>query len=339
MFRISKSILVLGAIGALVACKESSQQTVDVVSVVTETADESLLTASRHYVGTIEESSATAVSFVSAGIIRSMAVSEGQSVGKGQLLATLDDTQARNMLAAAEADMHQADDALSRMKQLHESNTLPELKWVEVQSQVEKAKAQLEIARKNLADCSIYAPVSGVVGTKIMNVGETALPSEPVLSILNIDKVKVKVSIPEKEIGQIDASTATTFTVEALGGRSYQGGTIEKGISSDALTHTYDIRINAANADRKLLPGMVAKVTVAQDSVQAQSITLPFRCVQQSADGQHFVWTVSQGKAHRSTVTLGDVVQDRIAVLSGLKKGDKVITSGYQKVSEGKEVK
>lgn len=324
----------------LTSCKKESTYTVDPVTVTTEVAGTSATNLSRTYVGTIEESAATSISFNANGTIKSIVVSEGQSVSKGQLLAMLDDTQARNMLAMSEAGMHQAEDALARMKKLHDQGTLPDLKWVEVESQVAQAAAQLEIARKNVADCAIYAPVSGVVGKKLMSEGETAMPSRPVLSILNIDEVKVRVSIPEKEIGRITATTPTAFSVEALGGRTYKGGKIEKGVAADELTHTYDIRIAAANADRQLMPGMVAKVqlTTGSGSEEPQAITLPLRAVQQSADGQYFVWVVTGGKAHRQGVEIGSTTGNRICILSGVEEGEKVIVSGYHKVSEGKEV-
>ena len=126
------------------------------------------------YVGIVEEREATAVSFTGMGVVRRVLVSEGQAVGRGQLLAEMDDTQARNTLAAAEAAAMQADDALQRMTMLHDAGSLPEQQWVEVQSKVAQARAQLEAARKNLADCRLTAPVSGVVGTRSVKAGETA---------------------------------------------------------------------------------------------------------------------------------------------------------------------
>ena len=325
-------------LSVLSACQEKRQEAPVALTVVTETVSEGNISSGRQYVGTVEEESATTVSFTGSGIVKTLAVSEGQHVRKGQLVAVLDDTQARNMLAASEASMRQAEDALARMKQLHEANTLPDMKWVEVQSKVDQARAQLDIARKNLADCSIYAPVGGVVGSKMLNAGETALPSQPVASILNIDKVKVKVSIPEREIGQITASTPTTVTIQALGGKTFEGGKIEKGVTADALTHTYDIKIGVENGQHELLPGMVANVLLGQTDQEAQ-ISVPVRAVQQSADGKTFVWAVQDGKAHRSVVALGAMTGNRIVVADGLNVGDKVITAGYQKVSEGSEVK
>ena len=291
------------------------------------------------YVGMVEEREATAVSFTGMGVVKRVLVREGQAVGKGQLLAEMDDTQARNLLSGAEAQMTQANDALARYKMLHDNGSLPEVQWVEIQSKVAQAKSQLEVAKKNLADCRLVAPVSGVIGKKLIGAGETALPSQAIVNILDISSVKVKVAVPEAEVGGINAHTPTSIVVEAIKG-SFQGGQIEKGVQADALTHTYDIRINVANGDRKLLPGMVANVRFLSDGSQAvDSKMVPVTAVQRKSDGSLFVWTVGKDRtAHRTTVTIGQPQGNYVSVFDGLNTGDRIATEGYQKLSEGTKV-
>ena len=290
------------------------------------------------FVGIVEEHEATAVSFTGMGVVRRVLVSEGQPVGRGQLLAEMDDTQASNTLAAAEAAVMQANDALQRMTILHESGSLPEQQWVEVQSKVAQARAQHEAAQKNLADCRLVAPVSGIVGTRYVKAGETALPSQAVVTLLDISRVKVKVSIPEAEINGIDATTPSTVEVAAAG-KEVEGGRIEKGVQADPLTHTYDIRINVPNPDRRLLPGMVANVAFAPQEDDSTEPTLPVTCIQKRADGTLFAWVVADDStAHRQTLTIDQMTGNRIAITSGISRGQRVITEGYQKLSEGNKV-
>ena len=291
------------------------------------------------YVGIVEEREATAVSFTGMGVVKRVLVSEGQAVGRGQLLAEMDDTQARNLLSNAEATMTQANDALERYGMLHKNGSLPEVRWVEIESKVAQAKSQLEVAKKNLADCRLTAPVSGIIGQKQIGAGETAVPSQAVVSILDISSVKVKVAVPEAEIGDINSSTPTTIKVEAING-SFQGGRIEKGVQADALTHTYDIRINVANPDRKLLPGMVASVRFISEGSQAiSSKMIPVTSVQKKSDGSLFVWTVDKkNTAHRTTVTIGNTQNNYVSIINGLNMGDRIVTEGYQKLSEGVKV-
>ena len=308
--------------------------------VKTEVASTAMSMNGQTYVGMVEECEATAVSFTGMGVVKRVLVNEGQAVGRGQLIAEMDDTQARNLLSGAEATLAQANDALERYKMLHDAGSLPEVQWVEIQSKVAQAKSQYEVARKNLADCRLTAPVSGVIGKKLIGAGETALPSQAVVTILDISSVKVKVAIPETEIGGISGNTSSIIKVEAIG-RSFEGGRIEKGVQADALTHTYDIRIHVANRERKLLPGMVASVLFSSDKreVKSEKLSMPVTAVQKQADGNLFVWTVGKDStAHRTTITTGETLGNRIVVASGISEGERIVTEGYQKLSEGTKV-
>ncbi len=194
------------------------------------------------------------------------------------------------------------------------------------------------MAKKALEDCRLTAPVSGVIGSISLRAGETALTSVPVCTVLDISRVKVKVSVSEREIGSITPNTPTTVSVQAAGKQNLQGGTIEKGVTADAVTRTYDIRILLPNADGALLPGMVASVSV-QEEAAAERITLPVTAVQENIDGSKFVWLVEQGKAKRQRVSIGGLTGNRVVITDGLQKGQQVIVEGYQKVSEGENVR
>ena len=335
-----KSILMLLGVMLICSCTSKQEQNAKAPTrVTTEVVSTAMNANSQTYVGIVEECEATAVSFTSMGVVKRMLVNEGQAVAKGQLIAEMDDTQARNLLSGAEAQMAQANDALERYKMLHDNGSLPEVQWVEIQSKVAQAKSQLEVARKNLADCRLVAPVGGIVGKRLVGAGETALPSQAVINILDISTVKVKVAIPEAEISSIGANTSSIIRVEAVNG-SFTGGKIEKGVQADALTHTYDIRIQVTNGERKLLPGMVASVQfVAVAQQQTQQLLVPVTAVQKKADGSLFVWTVSgDSTAHRTAVTTGETTGNRIVVTTGINDGNRVVTEGYQKLSEGTKV-
>lgn len=366
----AKIILSLSLALMLVACgKKSENQEKAPVKVKTEQVSTSFEGAGQTYVGVVEESEATAVSFTSLGVVRRMLVSEGQYVGRGQLLAEMDPTtmtngvtaaeattsQAHDMVEQAKATYAQAKDAYDRMKLLHDNGSLPEIKWIEMETKLQQAETMLKsaqssvrsataterIARKTLADTRLIAPVSGVIGKKQVNAGETAMPSQAVVTILNINTVKVKVAVPEAEVASIGENTRSMVRVEAAN-KQMPGGRVEKGVLADAMTHTYDIRVNVANSDHKLLPGMVANVTLYTgrksdgSSVSAGGVTVPVNCVQRRADGSHFVWVVNKdNKAHRQTVTLGPTSENRVYIIDGLSDGLRVVVDGYQKLSEG----
>ena len=316
---------------------DEKQKNAAPMSVRSEVVQHSSDIHTKNYIGIVEEESAISVGFTGSGTISKVCVSEGEMVRKGQLIAEIDKTQAENMLIAAKAQMEQASDAYKRLKQLHDNNSLPEMEWVEVQSKVQQAEASLEMAKKSLADCSIYAPENGIIGKGVMNVGEVVLPALPVAKILVINHVKVRASIPEKEIAGITSASSSKITLDALAGQTFEGGKIEKCIDANNSTHTYDIKVNVKNSERQLLPGMVAHVQI-HHATQQEVITVPITSVRKNANGEYFVWTNKGGKAHRATVTTGNATGNRIVVLTGLQQGDVVITEGYQKLSEGMEV-
>ena len=330
--------MLLGVMLISSCTSKKEQNTKAPTRVETEVVSTAMNANGQTYVGIVEECEATAVSFTGMGVVKRMLVNEGQAVSRGQLIAEMDDTQARNLLSGAEAQMTQANDALSRYKMLHDNGSLPEVQWVEIQSKVAQAKSQLEVAKKNLSDCRLVAPVSGIVGKRLVGAGETAMPSQAVVSILDISTVKVKVAIPEAEISGIGANTSSTIKVEAVNG-SFTGGRIEKGVQADALTHTYDIRIHVANGQRQLLPGMVASVQFGNIEKPSKDLTLPVTAVQRKADGSLFVWTIANDStAHRATVRTGETMGNRIAITDGMTEGARVVTEGYQKLSENTKV-
>ena len=334
--------VLLGLLAVLMICSCSERKESGAKAptrVKTQMVSPAFTDGAQTYVGIVEEREGTAISFTSMGVIKRMLVNEGQAVAKGQLIAEMDDTQARNLLNGAEAAMTQANDALERFKLLHDNGSLPEVQWVEIQSKVAQAKSQYEVAKKNLADCRLTAPVSGIIGKKLVGAGETAMPSQAVVTILDVTTVKVKVSVPEVEIGGITASTPSTINVEAAHS-TVSGGRIEKGVQADALTHTYDVRINVQNSGRKLLPGMVAGVKfIAEGSQSIAGKSLPITAVQKAADGSLFVWTVAKDStAHRAKVSIGATNGNHVAITAGLDMGQRIVTEGYQKLSEGSKV-
>ena len=249
---------------------------------------------------------------------------------KGQLLAELDSTSARQTFDAARASLEQAEDACGRLRQLYEAQSLPEIKWVEAQTRLRHAK-------KNLSDCALYAPFDGVVGERRASAGETVLPGVPVMKLLQIGTVKVRFSVPEQEIAAIGADSRMRITVPALGDRTFQAGKVEKGAVANPAAHTYDVRAALANAGGELLPGMVCRVEVSPAGA-AEQIALPVRAVQQAGDGSRFVWTVRGDSAVRTAVTTGRLVNNAVVLEDGVRSGDRIVVDGMQKIGEGSKV-
>ena len=296
------------------------------------------MSGGRVYSGTIEEASATSLSFAVPGTVRQVLVSEGQRVGKGQLLAVLDETSLRSSHASAQAALAQAEDAYQRMKQLHDSGSLPDIQWVDVESKLQQARSLEEIARKQLADGRLYAPAAGIVSRKGVEPGQTVAPGIEVLRLLDVSSVKMTISVPEREIGSMALGTEGTATVDALDGRRYAVRVSEKGTTASPLSRSYSVKFNIGNGDGALKPGMLCSVMLAGEPSEAD-LVLPATAVMLTERNTHYVWTVTDGHARRRDVTIGGTATGGVVIAAGLTASDTVIVEGMQKVYEGCTVK
>ena len=288
--------------------------------------------------GTIEEKTGSTLSFEIAGNITSIRVDEGARVGKGQLLATINPTTVKEAHRATLTTLKQAEDAYRRFLPLHNSGTISDIKWVEIESKLEQAKAAESIARQQLSHTTITAPFAGVIAAKSVDIGTYVLPGQPVLKIANVAQVNAKVSVPEAEISHLHVGDKVKLTVAALGGAVFYGAISEKGIDANPISHTYDVKVGITNLQGRLLPGMVCNAQIEGRATTSSHIILPPQSIELDVDNSRFVWTVVDGKAHQQPVTIGDFDGDGVIILSGLKAGDKVIINGQQKVSEGMKV-
>ena len=289
------------------------------------------------YSGTVEEESGTLLSFAVGGTVSRVLVDEGDRVGKGQLIATLDTEQLTHNHASAQAALAQAEDAYRRMEELHGKGSLPEIKWVEAQTALQRARASEQMARKQLDDCRLYAPFSGVISKKFAEKGQNVGAGTQIAKLVAVGRMKVKISVPESEMAQISVGQKADVTIEALGGASMQATVTEKGVAADPLSRSYDVKLSLPKADRKMLPGMVADVALRGGNASMVCIR-PAHIVQIDERNNEFVWLAVGGKAVKRIVTVGGFTADGVTVTSGLADGDMVITAGAQKVSEGMRV-
>lgn len=323
----------------ITACsKEEKQRESKPINVTVETAGFSGTGTPTVYVGQVEEQASTAASFTGMGTIEQVCVAQGEPVKKGQLLAVMNSETARSALAAAQAQLRQAQDAYSRLSQLHENGSLPEIKWIEVESKLEMAKSQLAMTEKQVNDSRLTSPANGIVGRNVKRSGETAMPAQPVMNILDIDRVKIKIAVPEKDYPLFAESDLDNYAIKvpACGDVRLNPVKMERGVQGNPTTHTYDIYLYVENPGHKLLPGMVAEVNF--DSAQDHEVMmLPVRVVRKKGDN-NYVWIVEDGKAHIQPVITGSIIGNNISIINGLVPGDSVITEGYQKLSEGSTI-
>lgn len=292
------------------------------------------------YSGTIEPTQTIPLTFQAQGTVLKVLINAGDPVKTGQLLAVVDKADAQSMYEISQAKYQQAKDAYRRLKQVHDNGSLPEVKWVEMESNLQQAQSSAALAKNNLKKCNLYAPESGVIGARNIEPGMNSLGNlKAPLELVKINTVYVKVAVPENEINLIKKGQKASFSVSALDNQEFEGTVTNVGVVADAVSRTYEVKITVNNPKMLLKPGMVCDVQV--DAPQNRTVVgIPYQAVDQDSSGNKYVYVVdeSKKKVFKRVVTVGNYQNDFVQILSGLSVGEKVVVSGMHKLTDNGKV-
>ncbi|MCX6271111.1 MAG: efflux RND transporter periplasmic adaptor subunit [Bacteroidetes bacterium] len=293
-------------------------------------------TGNLQYSGTVEASLIVPLTFQTNGTVEKVYAEVGDAVKKGQLLAKVDPSDMQSIYNTMLAKYQQAKDAYDRLKIVYDKGSLPEIKWVEMVSNFEQAKSALELAKNNLEKCNLLAPVDGIIGRRNIEPGQFSLGTILVpLEIVRIETVFVKISVPENEISRIQKGQKSSISVPALDGKEYEGMVTNVSPVADAISRTYTVKISVKNTSLALKPGMVCDVKL-NLSTETFSLTVPYKAVSKDSEGKTFVYVVSpdHGSVHKQLIVTGKYNEAGIEVISGLEKGQSVVSEGCDKLSD-----
>lgn len=286
------------------------------------------------------------------GIIRSMHFHEGEEVRQGQLLFVLDASDASARLQWAQAQVMQTRASLDherrnqeRVRKLVASGYVSSSdvdavvsKVDALQAQWQAAKADLESARVQLERTRIVAPVSGRTGMVAVQPGSLAQQGDAaaLVDLVQLDPIGVEFSLPERALGGLlraDAAGATRVSALDVDGETAQGKLNFIDNKVDVATGTIRLRAEFANPRHRLWPGAFVRVTL-DAGFDEGVVVLPPQAVQEGPEG-HFVFQVgADGKASIRPVTLLRI-QDRYAVVEGLRSGERVVVEGAYGLGDG----
>ena len=336
-----KGLAILLAALSITSCAEKKKAKDFIQPCKTMVAKQCTLENKWYYVGEVNAKTSTGVGFKVPGTVTKVYVSEGDHVAKGQLLAELDPQDMQNSYDMAHATLNQAEDAMRRVEMMHSEQSVSDIKYVEVQTKLEQARSMYSAAKKRLENTKLYAPVSGVIGKRGIEVGEGYGMVLSAFTILDIDNVVVKIPVPEREIPNIKKGDEAKVYVLALGDSVYYNAHIDAiGVSSDPLTHSYEARLNINNPGHKLMQGMVCNVQLWPKSTQGRKgFILPITAVKLNPGDDYYVWVVRNGKAYRQSVDVGMYSKDGVIVYGGINDGDHIITEGQSKICDGQTIK
>ena len=325
----------------VVGCTQKSKvETSQDPQVVITTVTKVLSSGDLHYSGSIEALQTIPLTFQTAGTVLRVLVNAGDAVHKGQLLATVDKADAQSMFELSNSKYIQAKDAYKRLKEVHDNGSLSEIKWVEMESNLQQAASSVAIAKNNLKKSSLYSPDNGIIGKRNIEPGMSSLgsPISP-LELVKIEMVYVKISVPENEIGKIKKGLKASFKVSALDNKIFNGVVTNVGVVADQISRTYEVKITVKNPGLLLKPGMVCDVNLGI-SAPDEVLEVSYQAVDKDNDNNSFVFVVDTAKkiVRKRIITIGKYQNDNIEVISGLALGEKVVSEGKQKLSDNSKI-
>lgn len=336
-----KTILFTLAVFSLMSCahKEKEEGVSDPRVVLTEVTKVNS-SDDLHYSGSIEAFQTIPLTFQTTGTVQKVLVNAGDAVRKGQLLATVDKADALSMYEVANAKYKQAKDAYNRLKEVHDSGSLSEIKWVEMESNLQQALSSTALAKNNLSKCALHAPDNGIIGRRNIEPGMSSLGNPIVpLELVKIETVYVKISVPENEIGKMKKGLRASFKVSALEDKIFNGIVTNVGVVADQISRTYEVKITVKNPGLLLKPGMVCDVNLGI-TMNKEALSVAYQAVDKDKDNNSFVFVADTEKktVRKRIIKIGNYQNDNIEVLSGLSAGEQVVKEGGKKLSDNSKI-
>ena len=306
----------------------------------------------RTFSGTVHGYYESPLAFQVGGRIVERYVASGDRVSAGQALFKVDSKDAEEQAAAAEsvvisaqAQFDLAGSTLRRYQSLHDIHAISDLAMDQTNNQYKLAAAQLSQAqaalaraRNNLSFTVLTADRDGVVGATLYEVGQVVGAGTPVVLVVDDSRMDVHISFTEKQYRQYSVGMPCTVTFWALPGVTAEGTIREIAAAPNTSTGTYDAKVTLSAVPDHVTVGMTAEVSFQNAPGAKDTVSVPLTAMAGQSQSPA-VWVVRDGKAEMVPVTTGSYGENTVEIISGLQKGDRVITAGTQKLSAGEEVR
>ena len=286
--------------------------------------------------GSIEANESIDLRSEVSGIVEKIFFTEGTVVQKGQVLFQVNDVELRAQLSKARTAQQLASENERRAKLLLDKEAISREEYDIASADFKSAKAESQLIQAQLGKTSVRAPFSGTIGLRNISPGTYVTAETIVAKLVNSSEIKITFSVPEKYASQMKMGATIRFTVagttDSFTAKIYA---IEPEIAVD--TRTLRMRALAKNPNGRLLPGTFANVELPLQKVE-NAIVIPSEAVIPVQDGK-VVFVSNGGKAKEVKVETATRTAAEILVLSGLKAGDTVITTGVMSLKADAPVK
>ncbi|WBL23080.1 efflux RND transporter periplasmic adaptor subunit [Zunongwangia sp. HRR-M8] len=327
-------------ITTLTSCKDSAQQkqqkTPNRVSVQKVTKNKG--SEQFNYSGNLEADNTVNLSFSVAGRVQTIYAEEGQHVKKGQLLASLEQTRYQSAYVVAEANYTRAEDQFKRSQDLFDLKSLPERDLVVTKANKAQAKANMNLAAKDLEDTKLVAPFTGIITKKVTEAGAIQSPGSPAFVLTKTNIMYATASISESDIAHVSIGDSVEVEIPALNEKRKSQVSILVP-QADNYSRTFEVKVKLENKNGAILPGMLAQLHI-NTGVSQDRISIPTTSILKDTDNIAYVFLAQPNKtAIKKRITIERATgMNQVIISSGLKEGDLLITQGNSKLVDGSPI-
>lgn len=237
-------------------------------------------------------------------------------------------------IKVVEAQVEQTQASLKNLESLKEAKSW-EAKIKGVQAQAEQAEVALGLAKIRLEDCTIKAPISGIISKRFVDVGAMVGPAQPLVSIVDIDTVKLLTHVSDEDLDKVKAAQKVEVKVGTYLNRSYEVKEINISPVMDPLSRKIEVKINISNPDYLLKPGMFPRIKLWGEK---KNVLLVPKAAVVKKEEKEQVFVVRDNRAYLQKVIVGLEKDGLVQIMKGLKEGDQVVISGQTDLNSGDPV-
>lgn len=267
------------------------------------------------------------------GLVTRIAFKEGQYVAKGTPLIYLNDDELQAQYQRLQYTQKLFETQENRQKQLLAREAISQEEYDIALNQFNTALSDIKLVEAQLSKTVIRAPFSGILGLRLVSEGSVISTNDQLVSLVNIDPIKIEFSIPERYANQVTVGSPVYFTNETST-EEVEGTVYAFEPQVDLATRTLKLRAQSPNKDRRFLPGMFVKIRFILE-VTEDALLVPAESVIPELSGYKVFVVGAEGKAEERIVEIGTRTDTQVQILTGLNEGDLVLTTGVMQVRQG----
>lgn len=273
------------------------------------------------------------------GQIEHIYVKEGQYVKKGQILVILNANVLRSSIEEVKTGLSLANVLYKKQKALWEQKVGKELDYLQAKNRKESLEAKLKTLNAQLRMTVIKAPISGIIDEIYLKKGEMAAPGRQVINLINLSRLEADADVSEKYLPYIHKGDSVSLSFPAYPEMIIKTKINRTGNVINSINRTFKTEVNFNNQNNNIKPNMIAEITLADYT--GKNFSVPSLIVKRDTKGDYlFIAIEKDGNYYTKKVYVQTsyMIGDKIVIKTGLKEGDKVITEGFNLVSNNQQV-